>query len=46
MELKNFEPKTNNDFIIALILDSCVEVTPITNDFAEEVTFDENAIIK
>lgn len=43
MELKNLEPKTINDFTIALLLDSCVEITPMDNNSVEDITVGEIA---
>ena len=40
MELKNLEPKTVNDFTIAMLLDSCEEVfeSDIYLDSVNEIT--------
>lgn len=36
MELKNLEPKTVNDFTIAMLLDSCEEVLVVDEIISDE----------
>ena len=40
MELKNFEPKTTNDIILSILIDSCV-ITNSNDEYRQEESAEE-----